>query len=80
MEWGVEVSLANYGIRLDEKTKKKLRNKYKNKDLLNTNELGKDWIKYFTHITWNDIEEAVNKCTQIGRETDASLGTVNVIM
>jgi radical SAM superfamily enzyme YgiQ (UPF0313 family) len=80
IEGGVEASLANYDIKLDDKTIKELRKKYENKDLLNTRELGKDWVKYFTHITWNDIEEAVSKCTQIGRETDASLGTVDVIM
>jgi radical SAM superfamily enzyme YgiQ (UPF0313 family) len=74
IEGGVDASLARYGISLDDSIKQMLRDKYDNRDLLDSYELGKDWIKYFTHVTWDDIGIAVKKSKEIGKGTKATLG------
>jgi len=53
---GIEATLHEAGVVVEPKTKMRLREKYEYQDLLDTGELARDWVRYFTHIMWGDIE------------------------
>ncbi len=62
-------------IKIDTKTKKSLQQKYSNQDLLNLEELSRDWIKYFTHISWTEVENTKKEIKKIDKKIGAVYGT-----
>jgi len=50
------ITIHEAGVVVEPKTKMRLREKYEYQDLLDIGELASDWVRYFTHIKWGDIE------------------------
>lgn len=70
----LESMLYEAGIFLDQEVKEKLKEKYENRDLLDLSELAKDWIKYFTHISWDNLEKSKKKIKEIANKYDCVYG------
>jgi radical SAM superfamily enzyme YgiQ (UPF0313 family) len=71
---GLESMLSEAGIVLGEQERKLLKKKYEDKDLLDVSELAKDWVKYFTHISWNDLEESKKRVEEIAKKYNSRYG------
>ncbi|MBU4360747.1 radical SAM protein, partial [Patescibacteria group bacterium] len=53
---------------------KKLNKKYNNNDIVDIKKSSKDWIKYFTHIDWADVERMEKKIIQIAKKLKIAYG------
>lgn len=71
---GMEKTLADAGINLSVAAREELRCKYGSTDLLEYDKLARDWIKYFTHITWSDLEWAKESISKIASRIGAAYG------
>ncbi len=71
---GLERMLEHAGISISEKDRALLRSKYLNKDLLDMGELARDWVKHFTHVEWEMIEEAESGVKEIAGSIGAVYG------
>lgn len=71
---GIEATLEEAGIRLDERVKQELREKYGNQDLLDVSSTAQDWVRYFTHINWNDIERGKERADNVAKSIGAIYG------
>lgn len=71
---GIEATLKEAGIKLDETIKQELREKYGNQDLLDVGYTAHDWVKYFTHIDWNAIESGKEQVDNIAKSIGAICG------
>ena len=66
---GIDSFLIKTGVCLTKDIKAQLKKKYLEEDLLDVQELAKDWIDHFTKISYNDINESScilgysSKCT-----------------
>jgi len=71
---GLEQMLDDADICLSDETKALLRFKYDNQDLLDVDILAKDWIRYFTHVDWDMIEDTKSKVEKIAGRVGAIYG------
>lgn len=63
------------GIELSQKTKEMMREKYANQDLLDVEELTRDWITHFTHVRKADVDAAQEKVVRIAEKVHAKYGS-----
>lgn len=71
---GMQKILDKAGVKISEDAKLKLRSRHEHQDLLDVEQLAKDWVKYFTHIGWEEIEEAKRQVEQWARKIGAAYG------
>ena len=71
---GIEATLKEAGIKLNSRIKHELREKYRNQDLLGIHSAAQGWIRYFTHINWDDIERVKECADNIARSIGAIYG------
>lgn len=73
--WRIMIGKEDTEFKIDPDTIKILQQKYENKDLLNITGLSKDWIKYFTKISWKDVLATKKEVEKIAIENNAIYGT-----
>jgi len=71
---GLESLLRQAGIHLPRGVKERLRAKYIGEDILDVEELAKDWTRYFTHVVWEDIEKAKRRVKHTATRIGAMYG------
>jgi radical SAM superfamily enzyme YgiQ (UPF0313 family) len=70
----LDVELKKGGINIKKSEQKVIREKYQNKDIIDIEEISRDWIKYFTHISWGDIEETKKVILNISKKSGIIYG------
>lgn len=66
---GIEKVLGSYDIALPPQVKTELREKYAHTDILNIDELGKDWITHFTHLKHHEVSKTIE---EMNKEIEAN--------
>ena len=74
VDGGLEGMLHQAGINLPQGVKERLKAKYVGEDLLDIEELAKDWTQYFTHVAWDDIERAKRRVNRTASRIGAMYG------
>ena len=71
---GIDAILEETGVDLGADVKEELRGKYDGTDLLDISSLSEDWARYFTHVSFGDIEAAKERIDEIARGIGANCG------
>ena len=71
---GLDGMLKEANVNVTETVMESLREKHSGMDLLDTDLLVQDWVKNFTHVDWQDIEEAKREVQKIAEGIGAVYG------
>ncbi len=74
VDGGLKGMLEQAGIRLPLRVQEHLQEKYVGEDHLDVEELAKDWIRYFTQVAWEDIEQAKRRVNRLASRIGAAYG------